>query len=240
MYVMNSGIFNKYNCMTQLQLISAGAAMGLVRTLLADQYSVASSNFGAVGAMQERFLSGQACDLLILTRTQLDALAARGLVGNVTDLGWVSTGLAVCSAQAPAPPVTDESSLRSAIAQASALFVPDMQRSTAGQHVAQVLAKLGLTDAMRDKLREHPNGATAMKAMAESGDVTALGCTQATEILYTTGVRLTGLLPPGFELATRYAAAVPTASSQAEAAAQALHVLCGESNIAARNAAGFA
>ena len=47
-----------------------------------------------------------------------------------------------------------------------------------------------------------------MRALARSRAAGAIGCTQVTEILYTPGVVLVGALPPGFDLATVYVAAV--------------------------------
>jgi molybdate transport system substrate-binding protein len=98
-----------------------------------------------------------------------------------------------------------------------------------------MLAALGITT----PVSEHPNGAIAMKTMAASAGGQPLGCTQATEILYTAGVKLIGLLPAEFELSTLYSVAVPMRSSN-PAAAQALLVqLINDSTVATRQAAGF-
>jgi molybdate transport system substrate-binding protein len=71
-----------------------------------------------------------------------------------------------------------------------------------------VLKALGVHDELASRFRTYPNGATAMKAMAESKDLNPIGSTQVTEILFTPGVTLTALLPAEFELATTYTAAV--------------------------------
>jgi molybdate transport system substrate-binding protein len=117
--------------------------------------------------------------------------------------------------------------------------VPDTKQSTAGKHVASMIEQLGLTQQMQGRISEHPNGAVAMKALADnaSGQGLLLGCTQASEIIYTSGVRLIGLLPESFGLSTLYTLAIPTGSTQASAAREAVEHLLAAS--AVRQTAGF-
>jgi molybdate transport system substrate-binding protein len=227
-----------------LHVLSAGAAKALVTTL-ADRFRqvtghAVSASFDAVGATLERFRAGADCDVIILTRSAIDALVAAGSAdsGAQADLGWVRTGVAV-PAGAAAPDVTTAAGLRTAILQCSALYLPDPQRATAGIHCMQVLAALGLSQVIAARLRPHPNGAAAMTEMARAGDRRALGITQVTEILYSPGVRLVGALPKEFELATLYSAARAQRSRQTDAAAQFIGWLGGEYSAALRRAGGF-
>lgn len=222
--------------------MSAGAAMGLVKTLISDQVDIRiGDNFGAVGAIYDKFLTGEACDLLVLTRKQLTEMEAAGVLieGSVRDLGYVKTGLAVSAANAHAPVVRDAASLKAALVAASSIYAPDTKKSTAGQHVADVLVRLGIWNDVRSKISEHPNGATAMKTMGAANDAAAIGCTQTTEILYTPTVRMIGLLPEGFGLSTVYSIAIPKRSTNPAAAQAAIDKLCGSAASAARVAAGF-
>jgi molybdate transport system substrate-binding protein len=216
-----------------LNIISAGAAMGLAKQLLGD--SVIGS-FGAVGAMHDKFLANEPCDLLILARKQLDELQAEGalLAGSLTDIGYVKTGIAIREGDV-APTIHDTASLRAALQGASQVYAPDLVKSTAGQHVAKMLATLSI----HTPVSEHPNGAIAMKKMSESNDGYPLGCTQATEILYTPGVKLVGLLPPEFELSTLYSIAIPTRSQHPTDAQILLTRLVSSATIRTRQAAGF-
>jgi molybdate transport system substrate-binding protein len=222
---------------TVLQIISAGAAQGLVGAVAGAEVT---GSFGAVGAQLEKFRQGEACDVLILTRAQLDALDTAGelLPGSIRDIGRVLTGVAVRSGSA-APDVSQAEGLRAAFAAADSLYLPDLERSTAGIHIAGVLKKLGLSEQVAARLRTHPNGATAMRELAASSDANPIGCTQVTEILYTPGVQLVGVLSGEFELATLYSAAVPRRSSQPQAAAALLERLTGEPGRAARASGGF-
>ena len=227
---------------THLNIISAGAALGLVRSVLADQVKIeVGINFGAVGAMYDHFVTGVPCDLLVLTRKQLLEMEAAGVLieGSVTDLGHVKTGVAVDAKLQTSPAIGDATALKATLLKASRLYTPDTKQSTAGYHVAGVLEKLGIKAEMASKLAEYPNGATAMRKMGESQDPAAIGCTQVTEILYTPSVRLVGLLPTGFELSTVYSIAIPKRSTHPEAAQAAIDKLCGSANQAVRTAAGF-
>jgi molybdate transport system substrate-binding protein len=216
-----------------LNIISAGAAMGLVKQLLGDSVT---GSFGAVGAMHDQFLANEPCDLLILARKQMDELHLVGalLEGSLTDIGYVKTGVAIRAGDT-APAIHDTASLRAALQGASQLFAPDLVKSTAGQHVAKMLATLGI----HTPVSEHPNGAIAMKKMADSSAAYPLGCTQATEILYTPGVKLIGLLPPEFELSTLYSIAIPKRSQQQTDAHRLLTQLVNPATILTRQAAGF-
>ena len=103
--------------MTRLDLISAGAARGVVEAL-SDRFQDASraaiaGTFGAVGAMKERLLAGEPCDAVILTHELLGELAVSGYIESATirRLGRVETGVAVRAGDAPVS-VHDEPALR--------------------------------------------------------------------------------------------------------------------------------
>jgi molybdate transport system substrate-binding protein len=102
-----------------------------------------------------------------------------------------------------------------------------------------VLRELGIADALDARLRPFPNGATAMRALADHGQPGALGCTQVTEILYTKGVTLVGPLPAAFELATLYSIAVSKRATDAAAAKRFQGLLADPVYRALRAAGGF-
>lgn len=221
-----------------LQLLSGGAAQALVTRMKGDREI--QGTFGAVGAMQGKLLAGQACDVLILTQALIDQLARDGHVqaDSVTPLGVVKTGIAVRAGDAVAD-VSTVDTLKSALRRAAGIYFPDPEKATAGIHFMKVLKMLGLDGELRDRLRTFPNGATAMGAMATSGEAGAIGCTQVTEILYTSGVRLVGLLPKEFELATMYTAAVCTKAREPQAAREFVKLLASGEAAPVRADCGF-
>lgn len=225
-----------------LRVLSAGAAKGLVGDLRAEFTARAGTplegSFNAVGAIRERFEAGEACDVLILTARQLAELAKAGQVRDVSPIGTVRTAVAVPEGH-PRPDVSSGPAFAAAMRAASAVFLPDAHKSTAGIHVRSVLAALGLEAEMAPKLRMFPNGETAMRTLAEEAPAGGIGTTQMTEILYTRGLAPVGPLPPEHDLSTGYAAAVSTGASMPEQAAALVALLTGAASAELRQRSGF-
>jgi molybdate transport system substrate-binding protein len=166
--------------MNPVQLLCAGAAQGLVEALQSRFVELTGATiearFGAVGAMRERLLAGEPCDLMIVTDRMIGELADAGQLRGETRaaLGSVATGIAV-PAGAPAPDVATPDALRAALRAASAIHFPDPVKATAGIHFAGVLRELGIADEVAARCRTHPNGATAMRELAAGGDAGAIG-----------------------------------------------------------------
>lgn len=219
----------------RLRILSAGAAQGVVSALAAQHGFELEAQFGAVGAMREKLDAGAACDLIVLTRRQIDVLLAQGRCTAAADLGRVRTGVAVRAGD-PQPPIGDRAALRASLLGAEAIFHPDASKATAGIHFAKVLAALGIAAAVAARLRPHPNGASAMRALAASDAPGAIGCTQISEIRNTPGAALVGPLPGEFELATTYSAAL---SAPGDGPRRFFDLLTGHASAALRSAAGF-
>lgn len=230
--------------MAALRILSGGAAQGLVRQLEAPFQTSSgctlAGTFGAVGAMRDKLLAGEPCDVVILTQALIDELQAQGHVqaGTSAPLGRVRTGIAV-KAGGPVPVVDDAPALAALLESAQGIYFPDPEKATAGIHFMKVLRTLGLDQRLAGRFRTFPNGATAMREMAAGAGAGLVGCTQVTEILYTPGVVLAGSLPPEFELATVYTAAVARRAAQPEAAVQLITLLAGDRARAVREAGGF-
>ena len=227
-----------------LRLLSAGAAQGLTKALAPsferDARCEVRARFMPVGALEEALIAGEACDVVVSSEAMLERFAreARVEAATIARLGSVHTGIAVRAGDR-APAIDTEDRLRAALLAAPRLYVPDPQRATAGVHFVKVLRALGLYDRLAARLASHPNGVAAMTALAAAGEREALGCTQVTEILYTAGVALVGVLPGPFALATPYAAAVSAAAAEPELARRFVAMLTAPATTDARRAAGF-
>jgi molybdate transport system substrate-binding protein len=228
----------------RLSILSGGAAQSVVSALAGEFHTRTGyqldCTFGAVGAMQEKLLAGAPADLLILTRALIAGLAADGrvLANSSTDLGRVRTGVAVRAAD-PLPAIASADELRSTLLAADGIYFPDPLKATAGIHFARVLDTLGIREEVAPRLKTYPNGATAMRELAQAEGGRLVGCTQVTEIKNTPGVVLVGLLPSEFELATVYCAGVCTGAANPEAARRFIELLAGEASRALRIKAGF-
>jgi molybdate transport system substrate-binding protein len=230
--------------MNHLNILSGGAANGLVRSL-AEKFKTQTGldiegEFGAVGAMADKLRAGTPADIVILTAALIGKLAKENLVtsASIADIGMVETALAVRTRD-PKVAAPDAAMLREVFMAADAIFVPDTKVSTAGLHVAKVLQQLGIAEEVADRLKVYPNGATAMRHMAASDFSRPLGCTQSTEIINTSGVELSGSLPEGCELSTTYTAAVATKAARAREAQLLIDLLIGADQDKLRQRAGF-
>ena len=228
-----------------LAVLCAGAAKALVfaaseRFALRDGGCRIEARFGPVGTMRDALAAGAPCDVLLVTESLARELAAGGVLDGATlrVVGSVPTAVAV-RAGAAHPPVGSEGELRDALLAATAIHVPDLARSTAGQHVLRVLDRLGIRDRVAPKLHGHAGGgAAAMPALAADGDA-ALGIAQATEIAYSAGVEHVASLPEAFGLETVYAAAVTGVARDPRAGRRFVDFIAGPDCAARRTAAGF-
>ena len=230
--------------MTSLSVLSGGAAQGLVASL-APKFKAQTGfditgEFGAVGAMAQKLRQEMPTDIVILTAALVAKLAEEKLVvaSSIVDVGLVETALAVRQRD-PLLMVRDEADLRRALLASDAIFVPDTEVSTAGIHVAKVLAQIGIADAIAPRLRIYPNGATAMRHLAASDARKPIGCTQSTEIISTEGVVLSGSLPVGCGLSTMYTAAVNTQARNPQEAQALINLLISADARGLRERAGF-
>jgi molybdate transport system substrate-binding protein len=231
--------------MTALNILSGGAAQGLVGSLAAAFKTTTgldiSGEFGAVGAMADKLRNGVAADIIILTAALVAKLADEKVVvpSSIKDVGLVETALAVRTRDSKVT-VSKADDLRKALLASDEIYVPDTKASTAGIHVAKVLAQLGIAEEVTSRLKIYPNGATAMRELASSSAKHPIGCTQSTEIISTEGVQLCSALPKGCELATMYTAAVTTRAASPHHAQILIELLTSADARALRSRAGFA
>jgi molybdate transport system substrate-binding protein len=228
-----------------LSILSGGAAQGLVTSLAptfkAKTGCYISGEFGAVGGMADKLRNGVAADIIILTAALVAKLADEKLVVpfSVKDVGLVETAIAV-RARSSKVTVSNADDLRKALLASDEIYVPDTKVSTAGVHVAKVLAQLGIADEVAGRLKIYPNGATAMRELASSNAKHPIGCTQSTEIISTEGVQLCGALPKGCELATMYTAGITANAALPKQAQTLIELLTRADARELRSRAGFA
>jgi molybdate transport system substrate-binding protein len=226
-----------------LHILSGGAAQGLVAQLQpvfeAQHGCRVEGTFGAVGLMKDKLVAGAPCDLLILSQALIQDLVAQGRAdaASMRAVGLVKTGVALKQGR-PRVELRNEGDLKALLQAAPAICFPDPNKATAGIHFMKVLQALGLAD-RSEKLRTYPNGAAAMAALAQAAEPDAVGCTQVTEILFTKGVQLTGLLPAPHELTTTYTAVVAANASDPDLARALIDALTAANAEQTRKQCGF-
>jgi hypothetical protein len=199
--------------MVQVQVLSGGAAHGLVRALQQAARATRARHRGHL--RRRRHHARQAAGRRALRpadpeRALIQELERQGHVqpGSARPLGRVRTGVAVKAGERHPPSVRRRPG--GAAVQPHRRSTCRTPSSPPRASMFQGAAQLGLEQQMAGRLREYPNGATAMRELAACNEPGLVGCTQMTEILDTPGVDWVGALPKEFELATVYTAAVCT------------------------------
>lgn len=230
--------------MGALHILGGTAAQGLIQRLSGSFQdstgNVIEGDFGAVGFMRDKLLTGAPCDVLILTQSLIEELTVAGRVmpGTARALGLVRAGLAV-SCDELSPAVDTAEAFKDALLAARGIHIPDPVKTVVGEHFMGVLNRIGLARDLAPMMHVHENGQVAVEAMVMAEEPGHLACAQISEILVTPGAQLAGPLPKSYELNILYTAAVAARTQQPQAARYLIDLLAAPSAAELRRAGGF-
>jgi molybdate transport system substrate-binding protein len=202
----------------EIRVISAGAVRSIVSEL-AKAYEKETGNtvvltFGTMGVVRQKLASDPA-DVVIMSDTVIEESMAKAVVvpGSRTDIARTGVGIGVRDG-APKPDISSAEGLKKALLDArSIVYVDPAQGATSGIHVASVLQKLGVADAVKPKTTLVPGGYPA--ELVAKGEV-ELVAHQISEIVPVKGVTLVGPLPKDLQKVTIYAAGIAAKSTAPE------------------------
>jgi molybdate transport system substrate-binding protein len=204
--------------MADLKVLSARAPQMALARLFADftgaGRNTVSATYGTVGAISDRFKSGEAADLLILSPSVLAALGEALVPGSVVEIARAS--LAVCVRQgAPMPDLATPESLTAALVAARCVSYSDPTAGgSAAAYFAKLLERLGIAPSVNAKAALGRNGHHVAELVADG--TAELGISFLSELVAIKGVAIAGPLPPVLQNYTVYAAAIPAASRTRE------------------------
>ncbi|WP_198377427.1 molybdate ABC transporter substrate-binding protein, partial [Neoroseomonas rubea] len=227
-----------------LHVLGTGAVAAATRDLAAaftarTGRAVAFENANA-GVVARRLREGEAADLVLNSASQVERLAAEGIVDGATrrELGRMLIGAAVRQGAA-LPDISTEAALRTAILAAPMIAHSDPATgATAGTHAARLIERLGIAEQMRPRTLVFPGGGAAVQAVADGR--AALALSQVSEIIAVPGAVLVGPLPDSAQLVTAYLGAVHARAADRDGALAFLAHLTGPDGQARFRAAGFA
>ena len=164
-------------------------------------------------------LRGEAdADVVLLPANMISALAAAGVAdgGTTVAIGSVRIGAAV-RADAPVPDVSAVAALRNALLAADAVL---LTRAPTGDHLVQAIARLGLAEAIADKLLRFDTSTLLNRHLADRTDTAAIGFGPVTEIKsgHGNGVVYAGAIADEVQIVLPYGAAVLRRTQEREQA----------------------
>lgn len=194
-----------------------------------------SIGYDPAKAVKRQIENGAAFDVAIVTRPVFDDLAAQGkiLLETRADIGRSGLGVAVRKG-APKPDIATTEAFKRALLAAKS--VVRSTEGTSGIYFEKLLDRLGIAEAMRDKVKLGPSGRVAELVARGEAD---MAVQQIAELLPVTGAQYAGPFPPELQLYSEFAAGVASASKHREAAKAFIATLTTPEAIALFTAAGL-
>jgi len=173
-------------------------------------------------AGQKKEIESGNFDVAIFAKSQIAEMAQQGRIAPNTIVDLASTNIGVVVRKgAPKPDVSNEEAFKRTLLAAKSIAYT--KESSTGIYVTRLLGRLGVADAIKDRLRLQSGGGMTTPAVAK-GDV-EIGIVLLSDILATPGAELAGLLPPGLQNSVMQSGAIGASAKQAAAGAALLQAL---------------
>jgi molybdate transport system substrate-binding protein len=199
-----------------LKILSGGAMQGLMAEAVPlferGCGGKVAVEIGLTSALRKAIADGEAFDIALLPRSDIDALARDGRIvaGSVADIARSAIGVAV-RAGAPKPDISTVDAFKRAVLQAASVTYSD---GPSGLYIAGLMDRLGLAGAVKSKTRLTTGPVAELLARGEA----ELGLQQIVAILSVKGADLVGPLPKELQNIIVYAAGISAAAQQGAAA----------------------
>ena len=199
---------------------------------LGPQYERATGHklivsYGLAAVLVKAIEGGVAFDLTILAPPQIDALILQGKIASESRTVLARSGIGVMvRSGAPKPDISTVDAFKRALLDAKSIAFPPQGQS--GIYLTGLIERLGLTEALKTKMRPIANGPLTGETVAR-GEA-ELGITPIGELLAVKGVALVGPLPSALQNYIVQTAGVSATSAQGAAARDFLKFLMAPAN----------
>src|SRR5262249_49117675 len=212
-----------------IRVLSVGAVQNAVRTLAAD-FGMESGHHvvltvGSPAVVTQKIKDGEVFDAVIVSEPAMDALDKEGVVNPESRVRLANTGMGVAvRAGAPVPDLSTPEAFKQALLAAKSVVYGDPTLpNQSGEKAERILAKAGVLDALKPKLRIVP-GQAESQAMVAKGEI-ELGLYNVSEIPEDKGLKLAGPVPAPLQISTTYEAGLMSDGAVPLAARSFLHFL---------------
>jgi molybdate transport system substrate-binding protein len=171
-------------------------------------------NWGAGAVLKTAIEKGADFDVALLTTAAIDDLIRQGKLIGATRTA-VATSLTAVAVRrgAPKPDLGTTEAFKRALLDAKSIAL--VAQGGTGIYMKALLPRLGIADALKDKIKLLPPENPAAKAVA-NGEA-EIGITQISEILPYPGAEVAGPLPQDIQLADVFGAAINTHAREPQA-----------------------
>ena len=174
-----------------------------------------SFSYNPTAAITREIDGGAAFDVAIITRAGVDEFTARGIILRESSIDLARCGLGVSVRKgASKPDIGTVEAFKRALL--SAKSVVRSKDGASGKTFEALLERLGITEAMSDKIIIGPAGRIAELVARGEGE---LAIQQVPELIPVKGADFVGPFPDGLQVYTIFAAGVAAASKHRAAAA---------------------
>jgi molybdate transport system substrate-binding protein len=203
----------------EIKLICSNGYHAVIE-VLGPQYEKATGHklvvsYGLAAVLGKEIEGGERFDLTILAPPQIDALVKQGKIVADTRTVLARSGMGVMvRTGAPKPDVSTVEAFKKTLLAAKSIAFPPGGQS--GIYLAGLIERLGLADALKDKLQRIASGPLTAETVAK-GEA-EVGITPIGELLSVKGVTLVGPLPAEVQNYIVQVAGVSANAAQAAAA----------------------
>jgi molybdate transport system substrate-binding protein len=199
----------------ELKLIAANALKeSLVELLPAFEKSSGhkvTTMWGGTTAIAKRIRDGEAIDVVMIAAQDIDKLIADGKLASGSRVAFAKSGVGIAvRAGLPKPDISSSEAVKKAVLAAKSIAYSS---GPSGYYVAELLKKLGISDQVKDKVKQPASGVQISDLLAR-GEAD-LGFQQVSELLHRTGIEYVGPLPADIQNITIYAAGLHTSAPEA-------------------------
>ena len=212
-----------------IRVLSVGAVQNAVRPLAADFSKDTGHKIlftvGSPAVVAQKLKDGEIFDAVIVSEPAMDRLDKEGIVNPESRVRLATTGIGVAvRAGAPAPNLATPDAFKQALLAAKSVVYGDPTLpNRSGEKAEQMLAKAGILDALKPKLRIVPGQAESQDLIA-NGEV-EMGLYNLSEIPESRGLKIAGPVPAPLQLATTYEGALMSDGSVPQAAREFIRFL---------------